>query len=668
MRTLALLAGIILQAAGTPVPRNTPTCVSTAAGALVVTPSCLDPDYADVIIDYTANLTSPTDLHLVSGIFANTSTRFNIYLPPKSQFGGRFFQRPYPSNTPNATLDDLGFAAEAGAYVVQVAGKTGYRHEAASAKQARLIAAEYYGVDASTIYGYLFGGSGGSFQTIGAAESTEGVWQGYVPYVLAYPRSIPDENSAIALGGLVLQDATPSISDAILPGGTGHLYAALTPLQRAVLNETSQNAIPMAGWDALNYTQASQLLRGFWPVVQSFDASYSDDFWSKDGYLGTEKSELGDFFRSHRRVGSVAIGRVATNSSGYVTSMTLPALNCPKGLVEQTIVAGDTAIWTVVDNNGTVTANTTGVLDYGTRTFKLTDAIPARAITPGAKMHYDNSYYIAAHAYHRHQVPPVADGYTIYDQYRFPNGTARYPQRAVAIGPIMTSATTGGATYSGAIRAGAKLIFVSNLLDVNAYPWNVHWYRARMAASGINLDAQTRVYSQDHADHFEGPVAPWAARRVVRYDPYLWQALVDVANWVERGVAPPRSSQNIVSNGQVTVPGDAAARGGIQPVVSIVASASQVEMGQRVLFTVSATAVPGTGSVVRVEWDLEGTGVYAVANLSAAAETLSVSNQHAYSNKGTYFAGVRVATNRDGKLDEQYLLQYNLARVRVVVK
>lgn len=33
------------------------------------------------------------------------------------------------------------------------------------------------------------------------------------------------------------------------------------------------------------------------PDVQSRNPTYADDFWSKPGYLGTEKSELGDFIR-----------------------------------------------------------------------------------------------------------------------------------------------------------------------------------------------------------------------------------------------------------------------------------------------------------------------------------------------------------------------------------
>jgi hypothetical protein len=40
-------------------------------------------------------------------------------------------------------------------------------------------------------YGYLFGGSGGSYQTMGGAENTLGVWDGFVPFVIGSPNAIP---------------------------------------------------------------------------------------------------------------------------------------------------------------------------------------------------------------------------------------------------------------------------------------------------------------------------------------------------------------------------------------------------------------------------------------------------------------------------------------------
>ena len=56
----------------------------------------------------------------------------------------------------------------------------GYRPNAAAAKFSRRVAAALYGDDVPT-RGYLYGGSGGAYQTIGGAEHTQGVWDGFVP-------------------------------------------------------------------------------------------------------------------------------------------------------------------------------------------------------------------------------------------------------------------------------------------------------------------------------------------------------------------------------------------------------------------------------------------------------------------------------------------------------
>ena len=53
-----------------------------------------------------------------------------------------------------------------------------------------MVAAELYGPHRS--YGYLYGGSGGAYQTVTSAEMTSGVWDGFVPYVMGSPQSIPN--------------------------------------------------------------------------------------------------------------------------------------------------------------------------------------------------------------------------------------------------------------------------------------------------------------------------------------------------------------------------------------------------------------------------------------------------------------------------------------------
>jgi len=65
-----------------------------------------------------------------------------------------------------------------------------YRVNAATARYSRTLAAKIYGPHRT--YGYAFGGSGGAYRTIGGAENTAGVWDGFVPYVVGSPVAIPN--------------------------------------------------------------------------------------------------------------------------------------------------------------------------------------------------------------------------------------------------------------------------------------------------------------------------------------------------------------------------------------------------------------------------------------------------------------------------------------------
>ncbi|WP_157768893.1 hypothetical protein [Pseudarthrobacter sulfonivorans] len=53
----------------------------------------------------------------------------------------------------------------------------------------------------------------------------------------------------------------------------------------------------------------------------------------------------------------------------------------------------------------------------------------------------DNSNALAAQTYHRHQVP--AAEFTVWDQYRNPDGTPALPQRPFLAGPIFTQGASG---------------------------------------------------------------------------------------------------------------------------------------------------------------------------------------------------------------------------------
>ena len=84
--TLALAIGALALPAGTAWAAP-PECAATQPGGPVqVTPDCVDPLYANPVIDSEQDLTAPVVHHRVSGHFEGTGIQFNIYLPPANQW------------------------------------------------------------------------------------------------------------------------------------------------------------------------------------------------------------------------------------------------------------------------------------------------------------------------------------------------------------------------------------------------------------------------------------------------------------------------------------------------------------------------------------------------------------------------------------------------------
>ena len=301
LSSLLLTAGLILVPAGAASAAPPDCAAATPGGPVQVTPGCVDPLYADPVIDRQQDLSTPVPHRRVSGHFDGTDVTFTIYLPPAEQWQGRFFQYTYPTSTENALDRAVAFGAASGAYTVQTSGTGGYRHDAAAAKFAETVAAAYYRSGSRRIYGYLYGPSGGSFQTVGAIENTTGVWEGAVPVVLGVPTSIPINFFVRAQARMVLRDVAGRIADAVRPGGSGNPYAGLTPVQAAMLHEATSLGVPLPAWADPDYVlgrSAPDGLLGFGALIKQLDPTYADDFWSKPGYLGTEQSALGDIVRA----------------------------------------------------------------------------------------------------------------------------------------------------------------------------------------------------------------------------------------------------------------------------------------------------------------------------------------------------------------------------------
>ena len=297
-------------------------------------------------------------------------------------------------------------------------------------------------------------------------------------------------------------------------------------------------------------------------------------------------------------------------------------------------------------------------------------------IAVGDEVSVDNSVYLAFQTMHRHQVDPDFEPWEQFTE----GGQPIYPQRPRKIGPIMARQGSG-VSQSG--RFAGKMIVVQTLMDEAAYPWQALWYRKKVEAQlGDRIDDQYRLWFVEHAMHTGGAeptmgmglpdVSPSRRTRIVSYLGVLQQALRDVVDWVEHGLAPPASTRYTYVDGQVQVPA-ARARRGPQAVVRATANGgerAEVSVGDPVGFRADIEVPVGAGGIVALEWDLEGTGDFPVVEegLDAALARYTSTVTHTFTEPGTYFPAVRVTNQRSVDAGTRHCRILNLGRVRVVVR
>ena len=123
LASLALGGSLIIPAA------SASTNATTQSDATVsVVPT--DPLFAEPYIDKDEWRNAPVRHRYIHGGFKGTDTRFSIYLPPKKQYKGRFFQHitPVPDDEnlaqkdPVGSHNKIGFSIASGAYFLETNG------------------------------------------------------------------------------------------------------------------------------------------------------------------------------------------------------------------------------------------------------------------------------------------------------------------------------------------------------------------------------------------------------------------------------------------------------------------------------------------------------------------------------------------------------------------
>ncbi len=715
LRRLAVVAALLVASACSSVaPGVDSVSLVDAPVAFSAADAAVDPLFGAPYIDVDEWRDAPVPHRYIHGGFTGTETRFSFYFPPARQYQGRFFQHftPVPgsetlaASAPAGPYNKIGFAADSGAYFVETNGGgavdysqvggtrsdptiTAWRANAASARFSRVVASAVYGREHRP-FGYCYGGSGGGYRTIGAIESTDGVWDGAVPYVIGSTMAIPNMFSVRMHAMRLLDGQFDRIVDAVEAGGSGDPYAGLTEPQAKALTEVTRMGFPMPAW----FGHATMGVHGFAALYQGVrvaDPGYFTDFWTQPGYLGHDAPESFEGARirfettvaapvtlaeaaregllgegvGHFQRGSVdtAFREGAQEEGAAVVGFRLAATPPEVGFL-----GGD-----LVVHSGAAAGASLPLARIAGNVVMMGLADPARwqGIQAGDRVRVDNSHFLAAQTYHRHQVP--GPDFPVWDQFRDRQGKPLYPQRPMLLGPLFVQATAG-TQLTGEVDE--KMIVVASLWDREAMPWQAHWYRQRVANYlGDAVDDRFRLYYTDRALHGDRPHKPLFVddpSRVVLYGGALQQALRDLAAWVETDTKPPAGTQYRIEDGQVVVPDDAAGRQGLQPVVTLLAEGGkrvEIAAGETVTFSGTISAPPGTGSVIEARWDFSTEGDYPqYSQVEAGQASVVVGTTHRFETPGTYFVSLRGAAQRDGDSRTPYAVLYHLDRVRVVVR
>lgn len=688
-----------------------------------------DPDYKDFYIDAEENrernLSDGRKLayRYVHGGFRQKGVKFVFCIPMKENFRGRFFQYLSPFPGPDeelASLDNTGeddkiaFAVSNGAYFVESNMGSKYqfgpvpdatnvwKSSAAVAEYSRKYVMELYGCGRP--YGYVFGGSGGGYKTMACIENT-GAWDGAVPYVIGSPVSLPNTIVMHVQAQRRLRGAFQKIIEAIDAGGSGDMYEGLNADQKAMLKEITQMGFPPLAWFAEAFgIENDGSLSVLLPGIKMADPGYFKDFWEVEGYLGADphsqeakdrlrytgivkkvnQAEDADGIRKRHNNADDAWQKQLVDANGaWIELEEIPrGQNLYLKGVSLTVLSGEAkGAQFAMERMIPAKTGKGGYLVVGA-TVGMTDLQKVLGrIRPGDELLMDNSDYIAIQSIYRHQVPQDLS-FHAWDQFRDENGQPTLPQREKVLGY--------GYSGTGTVQDGdiqGKVIVIQALMDESTCPWCADWYRNKVIeAKGSEKDF--RLYYMERCCH--GDVSWIECTMMTNYLGALHQALLDLSDWVERGVEPLPTSSYVYDNGQIVIPGTAEERRGLQPVIHFTANGSDaatVRLGEPVKLQVKATVPKGAGRITSVAMAFDEKRHYEEGEKiempmpdaftcpvefaefcedglnGAVAEKL-----YRYDQPGVHYATVRVKSNRNGDRSTDFAQIRNIARVKVIVE
>jgi len=670
-------------------------------------------------IDVDEERAEPTPHRHVHGGFEGTSTRFTFYIPPEGVYEGRLYQ---PLEGGNAGHEDINAGAlgaalgrvdmifRLGGYVVESnmghigdvmdpkAGADptiyGWRAAAESARVSKLVAEQLLG--SAPKYSYVFGGSGGARRSPLCLAYAPDVWDAALPYMGDAMDGEHGDFRQLRGGGAnfssmfnvqrLLGTKVLDVVDAMSPGGSKNPFAGLNTHEREELTSLYRIGFPRGDENMIAQPMGQiWLWSSMAERLQRDYPAYWDAFWSKPGHVGHDQPEVlqRDLIDTRATVVRPLLAKDILEGSEF-QSLEYAQLRGMVNIFANMFDMWDKPMVIELDHIPpgyllgagvrAVTGEAAGRQLYcinGVGNFVLCDgegeASNARfdGILPGDEIQLDNRAFLAFCYYYRHHLLPSSewdflrlDGEPIYPQYELPE-----------MSPFM------GTVHSGAYEG--KLMWVHHTHDSSLWPSQGIGMKDNVErVCGAKAAAEKfRLRWTENAEH--GPpamMAPHGSRAsntwLIDPGPAIEQSLVDLADWVEKGIEPVDSAFEY-RDGMVSLPGSADERRGIQPVVSVTANGSSranVAVGEQVTLEVHGEVLPASGTIIAVAWDFDGTGTYPFHHeIDGTESAVTVSTAHAYDRPGTYFATALVESHRDGDVSAADRRIPNLAAARIVV-
>ena len=651
------------------------------------------------------------------GAFPKKDVKFSFFIPKKDKFKNRFFQFlcPFPGpDEENASLepaygvdDKVAFALYHGAAYVETnmgskamfvgSSEDGIieKSNGESAELFRKTVMDLYGCKRP--YGYAYGGSGGGYKTMTCAEFSD-CFDGVIPHVIGSPASLPNTITMHAQGQRVLRHSFNKIVNALEPGGSGDMYAGLNDHEKHTLKELTRMGVPpKAGYVEAMGRIDDGSLPVLIPKIKAADPGFFEDFWKIPGYAGADPESSASRDRIvystrvkavHTAKATLAAQKMHDSTEGDEPDIggvdtawkklmkdgarnVLELEDVPEGddlylkgtnlIIESGESEGKSLMLGRLEGNMAVLGMNFGV-------DKPEDVI--EKIKPGDSVRLDNSDYIAIQHYYMHQVPETS--FHAWDQFRDESGNPVLPQRKNVIGYSMNGT---GHVQDGDIQC--KTMVIQALTDESTCPWCADWYRNKVRESKGNED-DFRLYYMENCMHGNEPGL--GSSRVVEYMGGLRQMLLDLSDWVERGEQPIDTTNYSMVDNQVIVPQKADKRLGIQPTAELFANGSEsvhVKVGEIVCFTAKGYAPLRGGEIVSMEFSFKDSEDYIDPDAytfnaeichekeDGVSDVGIATAKHIYDKPGTYFATVRVMSNRNP--EDPFTCVKNLARARIVV-